>query len=220
MDPQWRERGLCSHSPLLSGPLRQPSDSGLPVATPLSSSCHRGSLGSSYSVYYYLSRRRGGALCLVAYCVPTPGFQSATCSVHYYRGCGLFPPPHTHTNKLRLSFGHLNRTQTFTYHSHSYIPGLIIMFPHSECFCPIERAGCWTTSTPPPRARAPPPISQVVRLNAFTFSLPIFSNVVEYFCQCHFFFFFVFYLVCSGAFSSARKKRIQSVLLLLYCTIH
>ena len=155
MDPQWRERGLCSHSPLLSGPLRQPSDSGLPVATPLSSSCHRGSLGSSYSVYYYLSRRRGGALCLVAYCVPTPGFQSATCSVHYYRGCGLFPPPHTHTNKLRLSFGHLNRTQTFTYHSHSYIPGLIIMFPHSECFCPIERAGCWRTSTPPPRPAAP-----------------------------------------------------------------
>lgn len=35
MDLQWQEWGLCSYSPLLSGPLRQPSDSGLPVATPL-----------------------------------------------------------------------------------------------------------------------------------------------------------------------------------------
>lgn len=37
-------------APSVFGPLGQPSDSGLPVATPLSSSCHRGSLGSSYSV--------------------------------------------------------------------------------------------------------------------------------------------------------------------------
>lgn len=50
MDVRWQERGLRSHSLLLSRPLRQPSDSGLPVATPLSSSCRRGSLGSSYTV--------------------------------------------------------------------------------------------------------------------------------------------------------------------------
>lgn len=35
--------------PFLSGPLRQPSDSEFQVATRLSSSCYRGSLGSSWS---------------------------------------------------------------------------------------------------------------------------------------------------------------------------
>lgn len=45
-----RSGDFVATAPLLSGPLRQPSDSGLLVATPLSSGCHRGSLGSSHSV--------------------------------------------------------------------------------------------------------------------------------------------------------------------------
>lgn len=130
---------------------------------------------------------------------------------------GLSSPPPTHTHNFCLSFGHLNRTQTFTYHSHSYIPGLIIMFPHSECFCPIERAECWTTSPPPP-------ISQVVRLNAFAslHSLCQYSPTLlhsEYFCQCHFFFFFL-PCVFRSLFSARKKKNLVcAAVIVLYNTL-
>lgn len=106
-----RSGDFVATAPLPSGPIRHPSDSGLPVATPLFSSCHHGSLGSSYSVkLYYLSWRHGRTLCLVANCVPTPSFQSSTCTVHYYRGCGWFPT----ICVCIYHSGTFNRAQTFT----------------------------------------------------------------------------------------------------------
>lgn len=63
---------------------------------------------------YYLSWRRGRALCPVAYCVPTPSFQSSICTVHYYRGCRSFLFVFFTLLCLYLSFRHFNRTHTFT----------------------------------------------------------------------------------------------------------
>lgn len=216
MDPQWRERGLCSHSP---PPLRS-----TPPAQWL------GFTGSYTSLFKLPPRVPGKFIFSLLLPQPAPWWcplsrgllRSNSRLPKRYMFCTLlqrmrvvFTPPYTHS--LRLSFGHFSRTRTFTYHSPSYIPGLIIMSPHSECFCPIECACCWTTF--------PPLIFQVVQLNAFA-SLHCLSQCSptllhsEYFCQCHFFFSFFFYLVCSGAFSSAReKKKKEFSLCCCYCTV-
>lgn len=52
MHIQRQKWGLCSHSPLLPGPLRLPGDPCIPVATPLSSSCHCGNFIFSQNIYY------------------------------------------------------------------------------------------------------------------------------------------------------------------------
>lgn len=127
MDVQWQEWGLRSHSLLLSCPLRQPSDSGLPVATPLSSSCHRGSLGSSYTVKLLpqlapWSRPLSCGLLRSNFKLPK-----------LYMYCTLLQRMQVVFHNLRLHFSlrHFNRTQTFTgviYEliSSTYFPGLII----------------------------------------------------------------------------------------------
>lgn len=123
------ERGLCSHSPLLSGPLHQPSDSGLLVAAPLFM------LPTWIPGKFIFSQTTTSAGAAVASSVLwLTAFQLQAsrplCTVHSHRGCRLFS-----TVYLHLSLRHFDRTKpfktAFNIHKHlchMYSPGLILMF--------------------------------------------------------------------------------------------
>lgn len=146
MDLQWWEWGLCSHSPLLTGPLRQPSDSGLPVATPLFK------LPPWVPGKFTFSQTTTSAGAVVAPSVLwLTAFQLQASKALYVlytttEDAGCFPLFVFAFITQALLIGQKHSQEQLIYKhtsNHMYSPGLILWM-----FCPIEHAQCWATFPP------------------------------------------------------------------------